>query len=101
MIVINCTKGLIDARECQLHITGGGHVSGPDNIDYNQPYNLEITSLDKEKNINFVIMQFSDKGRANFVYRYIVNAVKDGKEYVDLHGFEEEESRLQEESGEI
>ena len=93
MITIICAKGLIDATECKVYITkaeGYTSLSGDISIP-GDGYNLKITSLDKEKNIDFVIMQFPDKRKAEFVYQHIVNAVRAGEECVDIRDFEKEE----------
>ena len=91
MIIINCAKGLIDATGCRIYIAEAESytsVSG-DLAVQGDGYNLKITSLDKEKNVDFVIALFPDKQKAEFVYRDIVNAVRDGKKYVDITGYEE------------
>ena len=93
MIVINCAKGLIDATGCKIQVTeieGYTSVSGDISVP-GDGYNLKITSLDKEKNVNFVISQFPDKRKAEWVYTYIANAVREGEKCVDIREFEKEE----------
>ena len=93
MIVINCANGLIDATGCKIQVRemkGYTSVSGDISVP-GDGYNLKITSLDKEKNIDLVIMQFPDKRKAEFVYQHIVNAVRAGEKCVDIREFEKEQ----------
>ena len=93
MIAIICAIGIIDATGCRIHVTeaeGYTSVSGELSVPVSGHYNLMLTSLDKEKKVNFAIMQFPDKGKAEFVFQHIANAKKNGKECVDIRDFEKE-----------
>ncbi|MDE0088003.1 MAG: hypothetical protein OXU23_19930 [Candidatus Poribacteria bacterium] len=90
-MIINCTKGLIDATGCRIYITeaeGYTSLSGDISVP-GDGYNLKIASLDKEKNIDFVISQFSEKRKAEWVHNYIANTVKEGEGYIDIREYEE------------
>ena len=90
MITIICAKGLVDATGCRIYIAEAEDytsVSGDISVP-GDGYNLKITSLDKEKNVNFVIAQFPEKRKAEFVHTHIVNAVRIGEKCVDITDFE-------------
>ena len=94
MITIECAKGLIDTTGCRIYIEkakGYTSVSGDISVPA-EGYNLKITSLDKEKKIDFAFSQFSEKRKAEWVYNDIRNAVKAGEKYVDIREYEKLES---------